>query len=259
MRTRTCATYPPVVPDPLELPRSALLALWLPTSDPTGLATAVQGSDEPHTGLAEVVRDWGGPGVVVAAALPVPGDAAAVPPAVSAVAQEAGECVLLERRASGGEGTTAAVAVPDVAEFGSDLEPGWLVTWRLVPVEPWSTRFLGTVGSLAEAELELRTGLQRATEALASLDVARWRDDAAEAIARLRGEGAPPWDLPAGLSPRRVRVLALAARLRAIVDLATVDDGGAVNLWQADQRTAALRDVERVARRALASATLTAT
>lgn len=257
MRTRTPGTYPPVVPDPLSLPRSVRVALWLPTGDVPRLSTAVQGHDEPHRGLVEVVRDWGGGDVLVAAALPVPGDPAAVPAQVAAEAQDAGECVLLERRSPDGP-PSAAVAVPEVEEFGSALEPGWHVTWRVTPVEPWGTRFLGTVGSLSEAEQDLRTALQRATEALTSLDVARWREDAAEAITRLRGEPAPAWDLPPGLAPRRVRVLGLAARLRAIVDLATADDGGAVNLWQADQRTAALRDVDRVARRALASATLTA-
>ncbi|NKY40086.1 hypothetical protein HGA02_11250, partial [Cellulomonas septica] len=57
-----------------------------------------------------------------------------------------------------------------------------------------------------------------------------------------------------GIDGRRVRVLASAARLRGIVALATQDDGGAVNLWQADQRSTALREVDRVARRAMAAA-----
>ncbi len=48
-------------------------------------------------------------------------------------------------------------------------------------------------------------------------------------------------------------------RLRRIVDLATHDEGGAVNVWQADQRATALREVGRAARRAVAAATLAAT
>lgn len=244
------------MPETLPLPRSVRLALWLPTSDPARAVAAVQGDDEPHTGLDDLVRAWGGGDCVVAAALPVPGDPTAVPAAVAPHVLDTGECVLLERPGHDGVPAAAAVAVPDVEEFGSELEPGWFVTWRVVPVEPWTTRFLGTVGSLAEAEQDLTTGLQRATEALSTLDVARWRDDAAEQISRLRGDGAPPWDLPTTLAQRRVRVLALAVRLRGIVDLAAVDDGGAVNLWQADQRTAALRDVDRLARRALSAATL---
>ena len=47
----------------------------------------------------------------------------------------------------------------------------------------------------------------------------------------------------------------LATRLLAIVDLATDDDGAAVNLWQMDQRSTALREIERTARRALSAAT----
>ena len=51
-----------------------------------------------------------------------------------------------------------------------------------------------------------------------------------------------------------LRVLSLAARLRAIVALVTADDGGAVNLWQADQRSTALREIDRSARRAMSLA-----
>ncbi|WP_158068926.1 hypothetical protein [Cellulosimicrobium sp. CUA-896] len=51
-------------------------------------------------------------------------------------------------------------------------------------------------------------------------------------------------------------MLEQAVRLRAIVELATVDDGGAVNLWQADQRSTALREVDRASRRAVGAATL---
>ncbi len=47
-----------------------------------------------------------------------------------------------------------------------------------------------------------------------------------------------------------------AVRLRAIVDLATADDGGSVNLWQADQRSTALREVDRASRHAVGAATL---
>ena len=106
-----------------------------------------------------------------------------------------------------------------------------------------------------DAERELRQGLLQATEALVRLDVARWRPDAAESVAALRGPRAAAWRLPdrARRPPAR-GVLASAARLRAIVALATQDDGAAVNLWQADQRSTALREVDRMARRAMAAA-----
>ena len=72
-----------------------------------------------------------------------------------------------------------------------------------------------------------------------------------------RRDGSLPADrLPAGLTawPQRVRVLTQAARLRAIVGLAAEDEGGAVNLWQSDQRSTALREVDRLARRAMTAA-----
>ncbi|HWS59064.1 MAG TPA: hypothetical protein VN257_11030, partial [Actinotalea sp.] len=151
---------------------------------------------------------------------------------------------------------TSWVAVPAVTAFGSTLEPGHLVTWTVHEVTPWRMRLPGVIGTLAEAEQSLRSALRTATQALVDLDVARWRPEAAAAIGALRTSG--DLGLPAGLDPRVVRVVGDAARLRAIVELATADDGAAVSLWQADQRTTALREVERAARRAIAAATLAA-
>jgi len=249
----------------LELPRSVLLALWLsvPDADRAALLRAVQADDEPHTvHLGEHVGadDDGRPGPLtrfldacrdlprdVAAAVPASGDPA-VPAQVSRVALDAGECVLVRTP------TTCLAAVPAVERFGSPFEPGHLVAWQVLDVDDWRTGVLGTTGSLADAERELRQGLIDATEALVRLDVARWRPEAAEQIAGLRDAEIPGWRLPEGLDGRRVRVLASAARLRAIVALAAHDDGGAVNVWQADQRSTALREVDRVARRAMGAA-----
>lgn len=249
----------------LALPRSVVLALWLQElgsgAAPVQRAVAaVQGDDEPHTvrageaapasgTLPDLVAVWAAGPRSAAAALPVPGDPGGAPAAVAGAAVLAGECVLVH----GLQGTFAAV--PHVEQFGSVYEPGHLVTWEVTRVADWRPALIGHVGSLAEAERELRTALLQATEALASLDVARWRPDAAEAIAALRTDLDPGWQLPPTLDGRRVRVLASAARLRAIVTLATADDGGAVNLWQADQRSTALREVDRAARRAMSSAT----
>lgn len=246
------------------LPRSALLALWLRAvrlGDDDGLARllrAVQRDDEPHVAsgalgdlrLEDLAGAWAGDAREVVALAPVPGDVTGVPPEAAARATDAGECVVV---------TTSSgswALVPEVTEFGSDLEPGHLVTWHVTAVGPWSTRVLGTLGTLAEAERDLRTALLLATRALDELDVARWRDDAAGAIADLRAGGAPTWQLPATVPPRAVQVLTQAVRLRAIVDLATADDGGSVNLWQADQRSTALREVDRASRHAVGAATL---
>ncbi|MDF9877229.1 hypothetical protein [Cellulosimicrobium cellulans] len=246
------------------LPRSALLALWLRAvrlGDDDGLARllrAVQRDDEPHVAsgalgdlrLEDLAGAWAGDAREVVALAPVPGDVTGVPPEAAARATDAGECVVV---------TTSSgswALVPEVTEFGSDLEPGHLVTWHVTSVGPWSTRVLGALGTLAEAERDLRTALLLATRALDELDVARWRDDAAGAIADLRAGGAPTWQLPSSVPPRAVQVLTQAVRLRAIVDLATADDGGSVNLWQADQRSTALREVDRASRHAVGAATL---
>lgn len=242
----------------LTLPRSVLLALWVQLvahgSGPLERAVhAVQGDDEPHTvtgevsgNLADLVAAWAGGAREAAALLPVPGDVAGVPTEVSHAAGAAGECVLVHTS------TGSFAAVPQITTFGSVYEPGHLVTWAVRRVPDWRTALLGT-GSLAQAERDLRGALVAATEALAALDVARWRPDAAEAIAALRSDVA--WPVPTRLDARRLRVLIAAARLRAIVELATADDGGAVNLWQSDQRSTALREVDRAARRAMCTAT----
>jgi hypothetical protein len=254
--------------DLLTLPRSVLLALWAGRvgagSGPLQEALdAVQGEDEPHTvrlgdgadvsdeGLAGLLAAWCSGPREVAAVLPAPGDLAGVPAAVSRLSVDSGECMLVHAAAG------SFAAVPAVEAFGSVYEPGHLVTWEVRAVPDWRTRLLGTIGSLADSERDLRLALISATEALTSLDVARWRPDAAEAIASLRSDSPMHWHLPAGLEGRRLRVLVTAARLRAIVALATSDDGGAVNLWQADQRSTALREVDRAARRAMSAATAT--
>lgn len=257
----------------LALPRSVLLALWLAEagagSDPVQRTlVAVQGDDEPHrvtvpgarvpgldggasgaVTLADLVAAWASGPRVVAAVLPAPGDPAGAPAPVAGAAQAAGEAVLVTTP----DGDFAAV--PEVEVFGSVYEAGHLVTWQVHAVPSWRGALVGQVGTLAEAERDLTTALARATEALTALDVARWRPDAAERIAALRSTPDARGVLPPGLDPRRVRVIGSALRLRAIVDLATADDGAAVNLWQADQRSTALRDVDRAARRALAVAT----
>ncbi|NTW40757.1 MAG: hypothetical protein HGA44_12885 [Cellulomonadaceae bacterium] len=191
-----------------RLPRSVVLALWLAGSS-GGRGTvrravnAVQGDDEPHavdghlvTGatLETLVAAWSGPLVESAALLPVPGDVG-LPPMVADLAVEAGECVLVHGAGS------SWVAIPEVVAFGSEHDTGHMVTWTVHDLPDWRARLPGQLGTLAEAEQALRSALREATQALADLDVARWRPDAAAAIVALRSTGAPVWPLPEGLEP----------------------------------------------------------
>lgn len=253
----------------LEPPRSILLALWLhgvgAGAVPVRAAVrAVQGDDEPHTvtgaddlvepggTLDALVAAWAVGDRAAAAVLPVPGDPSGTPSVVGDLALDAGECVLAHC------GGRSWAAVPEVIAFGSVHDTGHLVTWQVREVPDWRAALPGVVGTLAEAEQAMRQALIEAAQALADLDVSRWREDAADTIAALRSTDDPGWPLPAGTPPRAVRVLSTAVRLRTIVELATADDGGAINLWQADQRSAALRHVDHAARRAMAAATFSA-
>ena len=262
-----------------------MAAIWLQHLGPGSTANAlrravaaIEGDDDPHTvvfaadpgpvgmvgavthqpqpvedgaALADLLRHWAVAGAVAAAALPAPGDPTGVPSPVSALALEEGECLLVHD-ASG----ASWAAVPVVEVFGSEWEPGRLVEWRVTPVPDWRTTFLATVGSLPDAERSMRATLSEAIGALDQLDVARWRPDAASALGALRSAPTLTVDLPDDLAARRIQVLVTAARLRRVVELATEDDGGAVSLWQADQRSTALRTIDRAARVAIAAASL---
>ncbi len=238
----------------VPLHRSALLALWTGTPTSGGVA-AVQGDDEPHEvigledgdTLADLFAAWRRvPGEIVSF-LPVPGDLAA-PAEVAALAAEAEECALLRTAAR------TWVAIPEITSFGPDDDLGTAVTWtvqEVAQVRPLA----GIVGTLAEAEQDLRDVLRRSVDELVDLDLARWRPEAAAALAGLR-DGGGPEPLPPGLAPRRVRVLTDALRMRQVVALATVDDGASVTSWQADRRSEVLRTLDRAARHAVVAATL---
>jgi hypothetical protein len=244
----------------LDLPRSVRLALWgsaaLRGDVPADTAVrAVQRDDEPHTvsgdaagtTLPELLTELAASGVPgLRAVLPVPGDplGLAGPPAFTTLATEAGEAVVAD-----GPGGPLGL-VPDVTEFGSVLEPGAMVEWRVqaIATPPPPAEGLG------DADRLLREALREATEALAGLDVSRWREDAAERIVAVRDGGLVSDALPPATDARLARVLASAARVRAIVELALEDDGASVTGWEATERSRALRQVDQVARRALVAA-----
>jgi hypothetical protein len=262
----------------LEVPRSARLAAWgsaflAGTARLTDLLAAVTAGDEPHAvsahpelmsspglpfaiaagqagqaGLAELLeqlRTARCPGLRVV--LPVPGDALGLPGPASfnRVAIQAGECVL---SLPGPDGTGWGL-IPAISEFGSQWEPGTLVSWTVYPVENRP----GQLGlAVADADRELREVLTEATELLAGLDLSGWRPS--RAADALPGTALAPSSLPPGVTARAVRVLASAARVRAIVALATEHPGVALDDWHEQRRAEALRRLDTVARHAVTAA-----
>jgi hypothetical protein len=251
----------------LEIPRSARLAAWGAAwlqgrASTGGVVRAVTADDEPHRvepadlvpsadleGLLVTLREAGVSALRVV--LPVPGDPVGLPgpPDFNTGAIDAGECALT----SGGP---AWGIVPEVTAFGSEWEPGHLVTWRLTPVA--EGRSPGAEG-LAEAEQALKEGLLEATARLTRLDVAALGPDAAEELRHLRRAEIPPGVLPAGTPARSLQVLSTAGRLRAVLSLAARDDGAAVNAFEAQERARTLRELDVVCRHAVVAAVNAAT
>jgi hypothetical protein len=264
-------TYPG---DVLDIPRSARLAAWGTAwlqgqASTRAVVRAVEGDDEPHVvepqdvlggaaddleGLLSALREAGASGLRLV--LPAPGDPVGLPgpPAFNVAALEAGECVLTSGGPSWG-------AVPEVTEFGSAWEPGHLVTWQVRQINEPSRRGGPVEGGsgLADAERELKEGLLAATATLNRLDVAALGPDAAEQLQQLRRAELPPGTLPSGTPARTLQVLSTAGRLRAVLTLASQDDGAAVTVFEAQERARALRELDVVCRHALVAAVNAAT
>jgi hypothetical protein len=249
----------------LDVPRSARLAAWgtavlQAACSPAAAVRAVTDQDEPHEVAADpevtgVGHDLSTLFVALGAlgatglrlVLPVPGDLIGLggPRAFNERAVTAGESVVVDAPA-GAWGLS-----PTVTPFGSDLEPGHLVAWQVMAANPAPPA--GRIG-LAEAEQTLRLALVEATKALTTLDIARWREDHSDAVLAVRDGVLAPQALPPSLPERAHRAAATAARVRAIVELAVLDDGAAISSRQADLRRQALREVDAVARRGLVAA-----
>jgi len=170
------------------------------------------------------------------AALPAEGDPVGLggPAAFNAAAFEAGE----------------AVVVLDAAGFGlHGLVPvrvGAALTWSVTEAD---RRQLPDVG---EADRALRSALPEAADALASLDVARWRPEVADRLINLRHR--PHAAAPPGVPTRCVELAERARQALEIVALALEDDGGAQTALEAEERRSALLPLGRAARRALVAA-----
>jgi hypothetical protein len=232
------------------LPVSGRFALWFSawTSGTTSLddaRDAIVGDDVAHdvTGLPGtsgslplivalgMLRGQGAVGAGLA--LPVPGDplGLAGPSVFNAEVLDVGEGVVLD---------------------GADLG---LVPHRAGPGVVWAAHPAVSrrqVPDPSEADAALRRTLLLAADALADLDVARWRPAVADELMALRRSA--DLDVPGTMTPRAVRLAALASRCRTIVDLALEDDGASVTAAEADARRRALTPLDHAARRGLVAA-----
>jgi len=198
--------------------------------DATHVVAGLPGTD----GSVSLVRALGELRVAgvedVGLALPEPGDPVGLggPAAFTAAALTAGEAAV-----AGGFGL-----VP--------LRVGAAVEWTAYAAE---RRPLTDVG---EADRTLRRTLTDAAGALADLEVARWRPEAADALMNLHHP--PPLRPPPGTPARCVELAARSLQARAIVALALEDDGGAVSSAEAEMRRSALQPLAAAARRGLVAA-----
>jgi hypothetical protein len=217
------------------LPASARLAWWgtawlrgqvvtdllidaVLDGDATHAVAGLPGADGTETLVVALGRLRSSGATSFGAALPAEGDPVGLggPRAFNDAAFEAGEAVVV----AGAEVGLVPVRV------------GAAVTWVAHPAQ---RRQLPDVG---EADRGLRAALLETAEALAALDVARWRPEVADRLMNLRhrdGVAAPD-----GVPHRCVELAARGLQAAGIVDLALEDDGGAVTAHEMESRRAAL-------------------
>ncbi|MFE2090379.1 hypothetical protein [Streptomyces sp. NPDC059460] len=248
----------------LSEPRSGLLASWgnallAGLVSPDDAALAIVGEDAVHrveglpgeagsVGLTLALGRLRGLGVTgFRVALPVPGHPLGLsgPPEFNARALDAEEAVIASGAPYG--------LVPEVREAGPAGDLHVEVVWCCLPVREAPP---ADVPSLGEAERELAEALRDATAALSRLDVAGSGPVAEAALHAYRARAERGRELLApGYPPRAVRVLELAQRVGLLISLAYENGhGGAVSASEIAARGAALRPVERVARRAQVAA-----
>ncbi|WP_395657942.1 hypothetical protein [Nocardioides sp.] len=136
-----------------------------------------------------------------------------------------------------------------VAGTGLGLVPqrtGAAVVWTAQPAD---RRQLPDVG---EADRGLRRALVETADALAALEVARWRPEVADRLMDLRHR--EPVAAPDGVPARCVELAARGLQATGIVGLALEDDGAAVTAEEARRRRDALVPLDRAGRAALTAA-----
>lgn len=248
-------------------PRSALLVAWGNAwlSAEVGLSelverVSVMDDDHSLTGLwvddlplTQAVARLRADGVVrLRLVLPAPGDVVGLPGpgAFAAAALTACEGVLALRADGSGIGLVPVVTAHGSAYDGTVTTVLWTAYDVSVP-GPEPGPFLH------DAEHDLRRGVLECVELLKSLDVARWRPEVAGALQDLRKEarrGIEDDELPGSYSIRARQLLVQARQLAGVLDLATVDAGGAVDTRETAAREQALRGLEHLVRRARVAA-----
>jgi hypothetical protein len=178
--------------------------------------------------------------------LPVPGDVSGLPgpPAANSDALAAGEAVLVIGP------NPPLLLVPTVEVHGPAVE-GALesVHWRVRTV----TRVPAPPSPVRAADRELAQAIAATTSALLDLDIASARPEVL-ALLRDRAEEEPGPGLGPGYPPVAHALLARAERLRALLDLAALDDGAAVTAREIGRRTEALRGLSAAVRRSYEAA-----
>lgn len=200
--------------------------------DATHVVVDLPGADGTEALVAGLARLRTLGATEVGAAFPVEGDPLGLggPRTFNAEALEEGEAVV-------------------VAGTGLGLVPqrtGAAIAWRAMPAE---RRQLPDVG---DADRELRAALLSTANALARLDVAKWRPEVADRLMNLRHRA--PVEAPPGVPGRCVDLAERGLQASEIVELALEDDGGALSSYEVEQRRSALTPLDRAGRRALTAA-----
>ncbi|MBP8536705.1 hypothetical protein [Streptomyces sp. MK37H] len=253
----------------LDEPRSGRLAAWgnallAGLVSPDEAAHRIAGEDTSHR-VAGLPGESGQVGLTLAlgrlralgtkglrVALPIAGHPLGLsgPPEFNAHALDAGEAVIATGAALG--------LVPEVSAAGPEGDQHIEVVWRCQAVREAPP---ADVPSLSEAERELAEALREATEVLSRLNVAGAGPVAEAALEAYRARAERGREVLApGYPPRAIRVLELAQRVGALVDIAYMaggdgrEHGGAVSASEITARAEALRPVERTSRRAQVAA-----
>lgn len=212
---------------PGDLPVAAAVAWWT-TSWLRGVAAIDDVLDAVPVDVAWLADVRRSGATAVGLALPAEGDPVGLggPPAFTAAALEAGQALV----GDGGVGW-----VPHEHEG--------LVWWTEHPADRRQ------VPDLGEADRGLRAAVLESANALADLDVARWRPEVADEVLDL----ARPmlWEGPPGVPAPCVSLAIRGGRCLTIAALSLQDDGAAVSATEIALRRAALLPLERAARRAV--------